>query len=111
MLFIANVKTATQRNLLGLPAFLNKEEAAVLVAHIERDRGDAQTEQFGIMDMLYNLRDWKVWESASYVMLNASSPGNLQSDDKLMVAEHRLICLCVGDHGDSHYWRYETRGC
>ena len=63
---------ATKRNLLGLPPFLSKEEAAILIAHIERDRGDAQTEQFGWKDMLYHLRDWKVWEFGSYVMLNVS---------------------------------------
>lgn len=45
-----------------MPAFLTKEEAAILIAHIERDRGDAQTEQFTIKDMLYYLRDWRVWE-------------------------------------------------
>lgn len=55
-----------------MPAFLNKEEAAVIIAHIERDRGDAQTEQFGMKDMLYHLRDWKVVEFGSYVMLNVS---------------------------------------
>jgi hypothetical protein len=65
-------RIATKRNLLGLPPFLNKEEAAILIAHIERDRGDAQTEQFGWKDMLYHLRDWKVWEFGSYVMLNVS---------------------------------------
>lgn len=64
--------TATKSNMLGLPPFLNKQEAAILIAHIERDRGDAQTEQFGWKDMLYHLRDWKVWEFGSYVMLNVS---------------------------------------
>lgn len=63
-------ENATKRNLFGLPPFLNNEEAAVMFAHIERDRGDAQTEQVGYRGMLYHLRDWKVWEFASYVMLN-----------------------------------------
>lgn len=63
---------ATKRNMLGMPAFLSKEEAAIIIAHIERDRGDAQTEQFGWKDMLFHLRDWKVWEFGSYVMLNVS---------------------------------------
>ena len=57
-------ENATKRNLLGMPAFLSKEEAAVLIAHIERDRGDAQTERFTFRDMVFHLRDWKVWEFA-----------------------------------------------
>ncbi|KAK5168292.1 uncharacterized protein LTR77_006861 [Saxophila tyrrhenica] len=61
---------ATKRNLLRMPAFLSKQEAAVLIAHIERDRGDASTENFGLKDMIHNLKDWKVWEFASYVMFN-----------------------------------------
>ena len=53
-------EAATKRNLLGVPAFLSKEEAAVLIAHVERDRADATTEKFSVKDMLYHLRDWKV---------------------------------------------------
>lgn len=56
-----------------MPAFLGKEEAAIIFAHIERDRGDAQTEQFGWKDMFSHLRDWKVWEFGSYVFLNVGS--------------------------------------
>jgi hypothetical protein len=55
---------------LRLPAFLEKEEAAIIIAHIERDRGDAQTENFGLKQTLYHLRDWRCWEFASFVMLN-----------------------------------------
>ena len=61
--------TATKRH-HGLPAFLTKEEAAIIIAHIERDRADAQTEKFGFKEMIYHFRDWKCWEFASYVMLN-----------------------------------------
>lgn len=61
--------TATKRH-HGLPAFLSKEEAAIIIAHIERDRADAQTEKFGFKEMIYHFRDWKCWEFASYVMLN-----------------------------------------
>lgn len=61
---------ATKRNRLGLPPFLTKEEGAIIIAHIERDRGDAQTEQFGYRAMLANLKDWKVWEFGAYVLLN-----------------------------------------
>lgn len=61
---------AAYKNKLGMPAFLSKEDAAVLLAHIERDRGDAQTEKFGWKDMLYTARDWRVWEFGLYVLLN-----------------------------------------
>ena len=64
---------ATKRNLLGMPPFLNKEEAAVILAHIERDRGDAQTEQFTFKNMLFHAKDWKLWEFGSYVLMNVSS--------------------------------------
>lgn len=66
-------ENATKRNLLGMPAFLTKEEAAVLLAHIERDRGDAQTDHFTFSDMLYHARDWRLYEFGSYVLLNVSS--------------------------------------
>ena len=60
-----------------MPPSFSKDEAAVIFAHIERDRGDAQTEHFGWKDMFYHLRDWKVWEFGSYVLLNVSMIASL----------------------------------
>ena len=68
--------TATKRNFLRLPAFLEREEAAIIIAHIERDRGDAQTENFGLKQTLSHLKDWRCWEFASFVMLNVSGQAN-----------------------------------
>ncbi|MCJ1301813.1 hypothetical protein MMC08_004614 [Hypocenomyce scalaris] len=61
---------ATQRNALGLPAFLTPEDAAVILARIERDRGDTVVQKLTFKLLLAGLKDWKIWETSCYVMLN-----------------------------------------
>ena len=61
---------AAVKNSLGLPAFLTAEDAAIILARIERDRGDTVIEELTIKSMLKYVGDWKVWEFSSYVMFN-----------------------------------------
>ncbi|KAK6366912.1 hypothetical protein LTS17_010463 [Exophiala oligosperma] len=62
---------ATLRGLFGLlPPFLTAEEATLIHARIERDRGDSVPEKLTVKKMLVCAKDWKIWEFSSYVMFN-----------------------------------------
>ncbi|KAJ9611505.1 hypothetical protein H2200_004689 [Cladophialophora chaetospira] len=61
---------ATVKNSLGLPGFLTPEEAAIVLARVERDRGDAVEDKITFKIAMHHLKDWKVWEFSSYLTLN-----------------------------------------
>ncbi|KIW30174.1 uncharacterized protein PV07_05936 [Cladophialophora immunda] len=61
---------ATQKSFLGMPPFLTANEASLVHARIERDRGDSTAEKLTWSNMLIYARDWKVWEFSSYVFFN-----------------------------------------
>lgn len=51
-------------------AFLTVDEAKVVLARIERDRGDAVVDKLTFQTVLRHLRDWKIWEYAWLYLLN-----------------------------------------
>jgi len=51
-------------------AFLTLDEAKIVLARIDRDRGDAIVDALTVQTVLKNLRDWKIWEFAWLYMLN-----------------------------------------
>ena len=61
---------AAVKNSLGLPAFLTPQEAAIVLARIEHDRGDAVEDKMNFKIALKHLSDWKLWEFTLYLMLN-----------------------------------------
>ncbi|KFX92673.1 hypothetical protein V490_05250 [Pseudogymnoascus sp. VKM F-3557] len=61
---------ATVKNSIGLPGFLTPEEAAIILARIEHDRGDAVEDKLTFRLALQHLRDWKVYEFTLYLLLN-----------------------------------------
>lgn len=63
---------ATQKSFFGRKAFLTQEEAVAHMAHIQRDRGDAETVNYGWRDMLYHMRELNVWEFSLILMFNVS---------------------------------------
>ena len=58
------------KNSIGLPAFLSPEDSAIVLARIEHDRGDALEDKLSLKIALRHMRDWKLWEFASYLTLN-----------------------------------------
>lgn len=61
---------AAQQGLFGVPPFLTRKEVEIVLARIERDRGDATTERLTFYDIVVLLKDIKIWEFSSFVMLN-----------------------------------------
>lgn len=61
---------AARPGLFRTKAFLNANEATILLARIQRDRGDAVEEKLTFRGLLPHLRDWKVWEMAVLLMCN-----------------------------------------
>ena len=61
---------ASVKNSLGLPGFLTPEESAIVLARIERDRGDAVEDKMSFKIAMHHLSDWKLWEFTSYLALN-----------------------------------------
>lgn len=61
---------AAVKNSLGLPGFLAPEEAALVLARVERDRGDAVEDKITFKIALKHMRDWKLWEFTLYLLLN-----------------------------------------
>ncbi|EXJ56331.1 uncharacterized protein A1O5_12598 [Cladophialophora psammophila CBS 110553] len=55
---------------LGFRRFLTPNEAAVILARIERDRGDAIPEKFSLKVVLNHLKDWKIWEYCILLLCN-----------------------------------------
>lgn len=53
----------TQRGLFGLlPPFFTAEEAEIVHARIEADRGDATQDPITLKSFLAILKDWKIWD-------------------------------------------------
>lgn len=50
--------------------FLTTNEAAIILARIQRDRGDAVVDKLTKSTILLHLRDWKIWEFAWLYFLN-----------------------------------------
>ena len=69
---VLSIRLAIKRNFLGISPCLTVEEADILLARIERDRGLSDTENFSFLQMLGQLRDWKVWEYSFLVLSNVS---------------------------------------
>lgn len=63
---------AIKRNILGIPPCLTSEEAGILLARIDRDRGLSDTENYNLLELLRQLKDWKVWEYSFIVLANVS---------------------------------------
>jgi MFS family permease len=61
---------AAVKNSLGLRGFLTPEEAAIVLARIEHDRGDAAEDRLTFRLALRHLRDWKLYEFTLYLLLN-----------------------------------------
>ncbi|KIY01560.1 uncharacterized protein Z520_03112 [Fonsecaea multimorphosa CBS 102226] len=61
---------ATVKNSLGLPGFLTPEEAAIVLARVERDRGDAVEDKITLKIAMKHFQDWKLWEFTLYLLLN-----------------------------------------
>ncbi|KAK5192635.1 hypothetical protein LTR99_009611 [Exophiala xenobiotica] len=61
---------AAKKNSLGLPRFLTPEEAALVLARIEHDRGDAVEEKLTWNLFISYIKDWKLWEFSLYLLLN-----------------------------------------
>ena len=61
---------AAVKNSLGMRAFLTPEEAAIVLARVERDRGDAVEDKINFKVAMHHLKDWKVWEFSLYLVLN-----------------------------------------
>jgi hypothetical protein len=111
---------ATVKNSLGLPGFLTPEEAAIVLARVERDRGDAVEDMITFRIAMQHLRDWKVWEFTLYLMLNNTGvyafsyflPVILKDDFGYSTGRSQLltfppyaagaawimVCAFVGDH-------------
>lgn len=58
---------------MGLPRFLTPEEAALVLARIEHDRGDAVEEKLTWALFASYIQDWKLWEFPFYLLLNVKS--------------------------------------
>jgi MFS family permease len=61
---------AAAKNTMGLPGFLTPQEAAIVLARVERDRGDAVEDNISFKIAMKHLRDWKLWEFTLYLLLN-----------------------------------------
>jgi hypothetical protein len=61
---------STQPQLVTRRPFLTSEEAEMVKARIDRDRGDAVVDSLDFHKVLHHLRDWKLWEWAWLYLLN-----------------------------------------
>jgi hypothetical protein len=61
---------STQPQLVTRRPFLTPEEAEMVKARIDRDRGDAVVDSLDFQKVLHHLRDWKLWEWAWLYLLN-----------------------------------------
>ena len=76
MLYIAIVDfpdKATIPHVITKRPFLSEPEAAIALARIQKDRGDAVTDRLTVAIVLRHLRDWKLWEFAWLYLLNVSA--------------------------------------
>jgi hypothetical protein len=61
---------ATKPSAITRRPFLTEPEATVVLARIQRDRGDAVVDKLTKKTILLHLRDWKIWEFAWLYFLN-----------------------------------------
>lgn len=61
---------ATNAQLITRRPFLTVEEANIVKARIDRDRGDAVVDALTFRKILHHLHDWKLWEWAWLYLLN-----------------------------------------
>ncbi|KAF2117995.1 major facilitator superfamily domain-containing protein [Lophiotrema nucula] len=61
---------ATKPGLITRKPFLSIDEATIVLARIQRDRGDAVVDKLTKSKILFYLRDWKIWEFAWLYFLN-----------------------------------------
>lgn len=61
---------STQPQLVTRRPFLTVEEADIIKARIDRDRGDAVVDKLDFRKVLHHLHDWKLWEWAWLYLLN-----------------------------------------
>ena len=61
---------AAVKNTIGLPGFLTPQEAAIVLARVERDRGDAVEDKISFKIAMKHFGDWKLWEFTLYLLLN-----------------------------------------
>lgn len=73
LLFLINFPDKAARpSLFGFRPFLTPDEAATVLARIERDRGDAVPERFTPKVIFSHLKDWRVWEFCLLLLCNVS---------------------------------------
>jgi MFS family permease len=61
---------STQPQPITRRPFLTAEEAGIIKARIDRDRGDAVVDSLNLSKVMHHLRDWKLWEWAWLYLLN-----------------------------------------
>ncbi|KIW94130.1 uncharacterized protein Z519_05446 [Cladophialophora bantiana CBS 173.52] len=61
---------AVRPSKLGFRRFQTPNEATVILARIERDRGDAIPEKFSPQVVFNHLKDWKIWEYCVLLLCN-----------------------------------------
>jgi hypothetical protein len=61
---------ATRPGLILKKPFLTIDEAAIVLARVDRDRGDAVVDKLSAKVILHHLKDWKIWEYAWLYFLN-----------------------------------------
>jgi hypothetical protein len=61
---------STQPSPVTRRPFLTVDEAAVILARIQHDRGDAVVDKLTWSSIALHLRDWKIWEFAWLYFLN-----------------------------------------
>ena len=64
---------AARPSKIGLRSFLTAEESTIILARIERDRGDSVPEKFMLKLVLHHLKDWKLWDCCLLLLCNVSS--------------------------------------
>ena len=64
---------ATRPGLILKKPFLTIDEAAIVLARVDRDRGDAVVDKLSASVILHHLKDWKIWEYAWLYFLNVST--------------------------------------
>lgn len=61
---------STKKHWITRKAFLSMDEAKIVLARIERDRGDAVVDKLTAKLVFHHLSDWKIWEYAWLYLLN-----------------------------------------
>jgi hypothetical protein len=64
---------ATRPGLILKKPFLTIDEATIVLARVNRDRGDAVVDKLSASVIMHHLRDWKIWEFAWLYFLNVST--------------------------------------